>query len=219
MLKEEAIWIGNVLASKFAIQNFPLLNIGSSTAEFREETQAHIHDLVFKPLQTKDLKVIHTDIKEAKGVDAVGDLNNPLFRISLKKMGIKSVLCSNLLEHLENPKEICCSILDLLSSGDLILVTVPYYYPFHKDPIDTMLRPGIRELHSFFPGTEVLEAKIVEEQMCFKRILFQNRKYLIVMSMRVLLPFYKFSEWKKIIYDVFHWNKNFTATCLLLKKV
>jgi len=218
MLIEEAKWIQNVLRNNFSIENYPLLNIGSSTAVFREKTQAHIHESVFKPLKEKSLRVIHTDIKEDAGVDAVGDLNDPLFRDSLKKMGIKSVLCSNLLEHLEHPKEICDAIMDLLQPNDLIIVTVPHYFPFHKDPIDTMLRPSIAELHNFFPGTKIVEAQIVDANDCYKNALLSNPKYFLIMALRLFLPFYKYKEWRLIVKDFFNINRKYSACCLLLCK-
>jgi len=194
MLKEEAIWISKIFETQFTNENYPLLNIGSSTAEFREKTQPHINDLVFKPLLEKSIEVIHTDIKKAKGVDAVGDLNDVSFRNTLKKIGVKSVLCSNLLEHLEKPQEICNAMLELLNPGGLIVVTVPHYFPFHKDPIDTMLRPGILELHAFFPQTEIMSSEIVESNNCYKDSLLTNSRYLMIMTIRLLLPFYKFKK-------------------------
>jgi len=218
MLKEEAIWISKIFETQFTNENYPLLNIGSSTEEFREKTQAHIHEIVFKPLLEKSLKVIHTDIKQDNGVDEVGDLNDASFRESLKIIGIKSVLCSNLLEHLERPQEICHAILDLLNHNDLIIVTVPHYFPFHKDPIDTMLRPDLKALHSLFPGTGIVEAKIVEEKDCYKNALLNNHKYLVIIILRVLFPFYKFKEWKYIIRDLINMNRTYSACCLLLRK-
>ena len=96
MLKEESIWIKNALNDNFSVDDFPLLNVGSSTEEFRKITQPEIHENVFSPLIESNRKVFHADIKDANGVDLVGDLNEESFRNKLKSLGIKSVLCSNL---------------------------------------------------------------------------------------------------------------------------
>src|SRR5687767_1031367 len=99
MLLEESIWIKNTLSRYFKPENYPLLNIGSSTGYFRQKVQPHIHEQVFAPIESRGNRIIHLDIKQEKGVDLVGDLNEPVFRKQLRELGIKSVICSNLLEH------------------------------------------------------------------------------------------------------------------------
>lgn len=219
MLIEESIWIKSILEKYFSEENFPLLNIGSSTAHFRENVQPHILHNIFKPLSEQKRKVIHLDMKMDAGVDVIGDLSDDSFRETLKEKGIKSILCSNLLEHLEDPKPICNSIVKLLKSKDLIIITVPYYFPYHKDPIDTMLRPSIEELALMFPGTRIIESAIVEEDNSFKKVLLGNKKYLMRLILRWAVPFYKFKEWRLSIIDLFQWKRKFSATCVLLEKI
>lgn len=218
MLIEESVWIRDAIAKHFNLENFPILNIGSSTGYFRKVVQPQIHNNIFLPLLREKKEVIHLDMKMDEGVDIIGDLSEKKFRDSLKMKGIKSILCSNLLEHLENPKAICNSILDLLDVGGLIIVTVPHNYPFHKDPIDTMFRPSVKELHAFFPATEILESEIVASQNSYKEDLIKSKKYLMMMMIRWLLPFYKFKEWKYMILDLFKANNKYSATCIVLKK-
>lgn len=219
MLVEESVWIKKSIENHFGAGDFPLLNIGSSTKEFREKAQPHIYQNIFAPLNVKKNPVIHADMKNDEGVDVVGDLNDEKFRESLKQKKIKSVVCSNLLEHLSAPQLICNSILDLLPSGGWIIVTVPYSFPYHKDPIDTMLRPSISELHAFFPNTLLVESEIVVSTNSYKDDLVNNKKYLFLMMRRWVLPFYKFKEWKYMVSDLFRANRKYSATCLLLKKI
>lgn len=219
MLINESKWIKNSLDAYFTQGDFPLLNIGSSTKEFREVVQPHIDQNVFAPLRQKDLKVMHADIKMDSGVDLEGDINEPEFQNKLKALGVKSILCSNVLEHLQNPERICKSMLDLVQEGNLLLITVPYSFPYHKDPIDTLFRPNVATLHAMYPGTEIICSAIVEESETFKSTLFSNKKYLIIMLIRWFLPFYKFSDWKLMIRDLFNWNKKYSSTCVLLKKL
>ncbi|MCG8576555.1 MAG: hypothetical protein MI810_16875 [Flavobacteriales bacterium] len=218
MLVEESKWIQKALETEFKEGDFPLLNVGSSRLVFRTETQPHIHNNIFAPLEKKGLKVLHTDIKDDEGVDLVGDLNQKEFREKLSDLGVKSVLCSNLLEHLPQPQLICDSILEVLSTGDKIIVTVPYNFPFHNDPIDTMLRPNIQELSAMFPNTKVLDSAIVEQDRCFWDDLKANKRFMLIMFVRWSIPFYKFSEWKYMIKDLFRLKRKYSATAILLEK-
>ena len=218
MLKEETIWIRNILINEFSINDFPLLNLGSSTEKFRRTTQPYIHKNIFSPLIKTKKKVFHSDIKNEKGVDLVGDLNNKSFRDQVKLLSIKSILCSNMLEHLSEPHIICKSILEVLPIGGKLIVTLPLQFPFHKDPIDTMLRPTIEELHNMFPGTKCIDSEIVLSSERYIDDLRANKKYYFIMLMRWITPFYKYSEWKFIIKDFFNRKENYSATCLLLQK-
>ena len=217
MLLEESQWIKTVLEKYFGEGQFPMLNVGSSTAEFRQKTQPHMHELIFSPLEQKHLKVYHTDIKAQEGVDLVGDLNDEKFQERLKALNVRSVLCSNLLEHLEDPQRICDSILRILKKDDLIIVTVPHYFPYHKDPIDTMLRPDVQALAKFFPGTTIMEGMIVSSNKNLLSVYRQNLRYFMIMLLRFCLPFYKTKEWRLMIRDLFSLRKRFSATCLLLR--
>ena len=92
MLSEESIWIRNIIKENFSDDDFPLLNIGSSTEEFRKKTQPDIYSNVFAPLIKAKKKVFHTDIKDEIGVDLVGDLNEELFRNHLKSLSKPTLL-------------------------------------------------------------------------------------------------------------------------------
>lgn len=219
MLSEESIWIRNIIKDKFSDEDFPLLNLGSSTQEFRKITQPDIYNNVFAPLIKAKKKVFHADMKDEIGVDLVGDLNEELFRIRLKALSIQSVLCSNLLEHLEEPQIICNAILDILPKGGKLIVTLPFQFPYHKDPIDTMLRPSIEELKLMFPGTKCIDSEVVNSTNTYLDSLKGNKRYYFIMLARWLMPFYKYSEWKFIIKDYFNRNKKYSATCILLQKL
>lgn len=218
MLLKESIWIKGTIEAHLTKENFPLLNVGSSTEHFRKVAQPYIYSNIFKPLESKNWKVIHTDMKAETGVDMVGDINNRDFRQELRRQSVKCVLCSNLLEHLADPKVICKSIVDLLDPGGLMIVTVPNSYPYHKDPIDTLFRPSVGELVNLFENCDVVTGSIVEEEGTFREILFNNKKYLLIMIARWFMPFYKFKEWRLMIKDLLQWNEKFKVSCVLLRK-
>jgi|TARA_B110001452_G_scaffold259327_1_gene255553 SAM-dependent methyltransferase len=218
MLVEEAIWIKNQIENHFNRDDFPLLNIGSSTKKFREEDQSHIFNHIFSPLEEKKLKVIHSDIKQLEGVDIVGNINDKSFRESLKKKNIKSIICSNLLEHVENPILIIKSILDILPDNGKLIVTTPFYFPYHKDPIDTLFRPNIEELELLFSGLQTITSSSLISKKNLFQVLKSNPKYFLRMILRWFIPFYKFHDWKLHFKDLFKLRKNFSANCIVFKK-
>ncbi|MBO0739659.1 MAG: hypothetical protein J2P48_24485, partial [Alphaproteobacteria bacterium] len=61
-----------------------------------------------------------------------------------------ALLCSNLLEHVPEPGQRAWYCLDLLPAGGLVFVTVLHSNSYHRDPIDTMYRPGPAELAELF---------------------------------------------------------------------
>lgn len=219
MLIEEAIWIKNQIENYLNSDDFPLLNLGSSTKKFREIDQSHIHDEIFHPLIKKDLKVIHTDIKQLDGVDIVGNINDAKFRQEIKLHNIKSILCSNLLEHIENPVEMVESIVEILPLNGKLIISTPFYFPFHKDPIDTLFRPTIEDLDILFKDLENISSMTVKSNDNLFEVFKTNPRYFLIMVLRWITPFYKFHEWKLYINDLVKLRRNFTANCIVFKKI
>lgn len=163
MRTEEARWIGAQLAALPLDQRSPLINIGSSTREFREIKQPHIDRLIFAPMRAAGLEIIHSDLKSGEGIDIAGDLHDPEVQARMRAIVPRVVLCSNVLEHVEEPSVLASIIKSLLPIGGHAIVTVPCSYPYHPDPIDTGFRPSPRELMGLFPGCNLVTAEIVED--------------------------------------------------------
>ena len=163
MRRTEAEWIATQLAQLKPSDISPILNIGSSTAEFREQKQPHIDSLIFKPLISRQVRVIHTDLKEAPGVDIAGDLLDPAVRSRLRAERPKAVLSSNLLEHVLQPERFASAISDLVPHSGYLILTAPCSYPYHADPIDTGFRPSPAALAALFDGCELVHGSIVED--------------------------------------------------------
>jgi hypothetical protein len=134
----------------------PLLNLGSSTRHFREVVKPHIEEELFRPLREAGVKVVHSDLKNAEGVEVAGDFLDPAVRRRLQAMGFKGVLLSNLLEHVTDREAVAAACEEIVGSGGLILATVPSSYPYHADPIDTYFRPSPAELATLFGRSEPL---------------------------------------------------------------
>jgi SAM-dependent methyltransferase len=225
MLIEEAKWIGKELL-EISEPGFKVLNIGSSSEEYRTKVQPHIEKFIFRPLKENNIKVIHTDIVNEQGVDIVGDLTSPEFIIQLEKNKYDLIICSNLLEHLKEKQLIVDAILEILPKASKAIITVPYNYPYHLDPIDTMYRPNTNELHQLFKNTELLKEEILIGKSVNKNTIsinyWQKLKItpliLFKLLVRVLFPFYKTKVWLYTFLSLKNMFSPFSVSCILIKK-
>lgn len=108
------------------------------------------------------MKVVHSDLKEDKGVDLAGDILDPKVRRRLQESGFKCVLLSNLLEHVRDRGAVAAACEEIVGPGGFILATVPSSCPYHADPIDTYYRPSPAELAGAFKKSEPLLLEEVE---------------------------------------------------------
>ncbi len=221
MFVEESVWISNSL-QKLEVKNItPLLNIGSSTAHFREVEQAFINDNIFKRIIAKGVKVVHTDLQEDQGVDLVGDLVDTKFINTLKELKFNSIICSNLFEHLEEATRIkICKVLnEILEKNGYLVLTVPHTYPYHEDPIDTWYRPNLKELAYCFPTFEIIEQSIVESNLSYFDELKIRPKNLVISILKIFMPFYKYKQWLNDVKYFPNWFRKYKVSCIILKKV
>tara|TARA_B110001452_G_scaffold265366_1_gene269879 strand:- start:1328 stop:2020 length:693 start_codon:yes stop_codon:yes gene_type:complete len=225
MLLEESKWIGKEL---FNVTNpkTKVLNIGSSSLKTRTVSQPYMEKNIFLPLKRNKIKVIHTDIIDDEGVDISGDLTDKDFIKILKEEKYDVILCSNLLEHLEDKDPIVRAIQEILPNNGIAIITVPYNYPYHLDPIDTMFRPNIKELEKLFNGLYFLRGEIVTGKSYRDELFFNNywsqlkeEPFLTFkLFLRVLFPFYKYNVWKNNAKSLLNAFKSFSATCIVLTK-
>lgn len=218
MLIEEAKWIGKRVLQAEAASGFPLLNIGSSTGQFRTQGQPWIDAFIFRPLREAHKHVVHSDIRQADGVDLVGDITSAEFAQSLKQMDIKSVMCSNLLEHVTNREAIARAIMSVVPVGGLVFASCPRDYPYHADPIDNGFRPSPGELARLFPGTQVLEGEIVQSGT-YGSYLMLDRLQAAKMVVRLFAPFYRPMAWVTLVNHWLWLFRRFSATCVVLRKI
>ena len=163
MLKDEARWLGARLRLLDDQRLFPLLNVGSSTQKFREIDQPWIDELIFRPLRDRGGRIVHMDLKPAVGVDIVGDFNAPATWKDLVELAPRSIVCSNVLEHVAESQRarLGAQMVELVQPGGYLIVSVPRAFPYHPDPIDTMYRPSPEALLTLFPGTRALHDEVV----------------------------------------------------------
>src|SRR6266436_1168511 len=111
-------------------------------SDIGEVVQPWIEEQLFRPLRTRGVEVVHVDRRELRGVDVRADLTNHDDVVRLGALHPGALLCCNLLEHVTEPDRLAYHCLELLMPGGLVFVTVPFSYPYHRDPIDTMYRPS-----------------------------------------------------------------------------
>jgi hypothetical protein len=162
MFQAEAIRLREILLAQDGVS--PLLNLGSSTRQFREEAKPHVERELFAPLRAAGVEIVHCDLKAADGVDFAGDILDPAVVGALKARGFRSVLLSNLLEHVRDREKVAVACEEIAGPGGLILATVPSSYPYHADPIDTYYRPSPAELAEAFGRSEPVAAEEVAGQ-------------------------------------------------------
>jgi hypothetical protein len=189
-----AEWIGALDLPSGAV----CLNIGSSTGHFREVEQPHIAECLIRPLEQRGVRFIHCDMKHSAGVDEVGDILDPKVRARLKRHGALLLICSNLFEHLQDPNAFARACGDLVADGGYGVFTVPSSYPYHPDPIDTMLRPSPSELAAMLPGWAVVKSCELRTGTYWDD-LRKAPKPLVRLArhaLRVAMPFYRRRTWR-----------------------
>lgn len=150
MFREESIWIKKALQKLKPLSNHKdVANIGSSTAYFRKTIQPHIHENIITTLENAGWNVLNVDMKKEDGVDLVADVTKPDFAEPFKDR-FALTICTNLLEHVEDIKLVAKNLAAITLSGGYILITVPYKYKLHYDPIDNGFRPTPQQIIDLF---------------------------------------------------------------------
>lgn len=192
MLIQEAQWFARQIDEIGAPSLFPMLNVGSSTWDFRHRQQPWIDKYIFAPARHKKLTVYHADIKVGKGIDIVGDLTDNAFLERLIALQCRSVLCSNLLEHVTNREEIAIALVKSVPVGGYLLVSCPYRFPYHPDPIDTLFRPDVEELAGVFAGSRLVLGEILKcgswVRFCFQEFIRDPLNVALKVGLQVLRP-------------------------------
>jgi SAM-dependent methyltransferase len=217
VLANEAKWLSAYFARKDNDALGTVLNIGSSTADFRQRIQPFVEAQIFGPLTKRGVPIVHTDIKAADGVDIVADIMNDDDLERLRSLKAKTILCSNMLEHVPSPLRMAERLSTLVPPGGVLLITVPNSYPYHPDPIDTLLRPDINQLSGFFRELKLLDGGIVEGPTVVQEFT-KNPMLLPRRVVRSFIPFPRFGIWLSTL-DRWRWLfRHYKATCIALSK-
>ena len=154
MLLEESLWINKCLEKIPLLSGQLCLNLASSTRKYRTIDQPYIDQNIFRPLISRGIKVVHVDRKADEGVDLCLDITSIETSVSPSVPQGDLVLCTSFLEHVENREFANSQIKSLTKPGGYILISVPRFFGYHRDPIDTMYRPSDKDLQKYYPPSE-----------------------------------------------------------------
>src|SRR6185369_16124807 len=105
MFDAESRWVGDRLAAYPAVQISPLINVGSSTREFRERAQPWSARDIFIPLGARGVEIVHLDTRAGAGIDIRADLLDDADFTRVAARRYRALLCCNILEHVIDPGE------------------------------------------------------------------------------------------------------------------
>ncbi|MGC2524771.1 MAG: hypothetical protein WA417_19385 [Stellaceae bacterium] len=218
MFEAEARWLHAALDQFAPEQLSPLLNLGSSTADFRERVQPWTERILFQPLRARGVDIVHVDRRAGPGIDIRADLADPADLPRLRAPRPRAVLCCNLLEHVSEPERIARHCVDVLPRSGLAFVTVPYSYPYHRDPIDTMFRPRPAVLAALFPNTRLVDAAIVGAGMSYRDDVRRRPWILLRHAARFPVPFVSWEKWKRSMAKLYWLAAEYRITCAVFEK-
>lgn len=205
MFREESLWVKDcIMQLPAAVGNKLVGNLGSSTGYFRKTIQPHIQQNIFDTLDDLGWHTMHIDIKKDEGIDIAADLTDINFTTELTHR-FALTICTNMLEHVESIPLVINNLFAVTSPGGYLLITVPYKYPIHHDPIDNGLRPTPQEIMNLFPSGTV-------EKVAGHIIIINDKEYYKIKKSR--LPLWGYRERIK-----YYLGKRFKVSGILLKKV
>jgi hypothetical protein len=217
MFEAEAEWLERHLRDQPPDKLSPLLNVGSSTSHFREVEQPWTEAKLFAPLRARGIHVLHLDSREGPGIDIRADILDPNDLGRVKAVGAKSILCCNILEHVEDPGKVARICCELVGPGGFVYVTVPYSYPHHRDPIDTMFRPTPERLAELFRPAHMLSGEIVDAAQSYWMQVGKRPWILLRHISRFPFPFIHFAGWKRSMAKLYWLAHNYQITAAVFK--
>ncbi len=218
MFDIEARWIGATLAGYGAPTISPLLNIGSSTREFREIAQSWTTRHIFAPLAARGVEVVHLDARVGAGIDINADLLDEADFARVRSRRYRAVLCCNVLEHVRDPAEFARRCAALVEPGGVIIVTVPRSYPHHADPIDTLYRPTPAEAAALFPDTSVVAAEIIDVGQSYLDEVRRRPWILARHLLRLPVPFIDVAKWRNSMRKPYWLLHNYRVSAAVLHR-
>ena len=212
MFEAEANWLEKLLRERDSEELSPLLNIGSSTRAFREVEQPWTEQRLFAPLKARGVRLIHLDAREGEGIDIKADILDEADLPRIRAFGPKSILCCNILEHVRDPKALARRCIEIVGPDGFIFVTVPFSYPHHRDPIDTMFRPSPEALASLFWPAHMIRGEIIDVGESYRGQVRRRPWILLRPILRFPFPFIDFEGWKRSMRKLYWLFDNYRIT-------
>lgn len=215
----DAKWLADSLRACANEEISPILNIGSSTKHFREVEQPHVYEYVFKPLEERGIKIIHTDLKSAPGVDIAADIFDDNSMKILLEYKPRSIICTHMFEHIEDRENLAMRLMSLLPESGIFFITVPYSYHHHADPIDTMYRPSPDELANLFPGQEIIRKDVLIGGDYWEKVRQRPVTLFCRHFFRFFIPFLGLKKWKRSMRKLYWLFNPYKVSAVMGKKL
>ncbi|MBI5327785.1 MAG: class I SAM-dependent methyltransferase [Deltaproteobacteria bacterium] len=119
---------------------------------------------------------VSVDINPAPGVHVITDAHY----LPFKSGSFQQIICSEVLEHLSNPKQAVKEMARVLGDNGRLVLTMPFIYPIHEAPCDYQRFTiyGLKKLFNNYGfKIEQIKALYTEEQtlaILLQRIAFQR---------------------------------------------
>jgi hypothetical protein len=153
------------------------------------------------------VRLIHLDSREGNGIDIKADILSAADLPRIMARQPKAILCCNILEHVRDPRAVAERCMEIVGPGGFIFVTVPFSYPHHRDPIDTMFRPSPEALASLFQPAIMRGSEIIDVGESYRRQVRRRPWILFRHIFRFPFPFIGFRGWQRSmrkLYWLFH---------------
>ena len=119
------------------------------------------------------------DFEMNRGVDVIGDAHN----LPFENESFDMILCSEVLEHLIDPKKAISEMNRVLKFGGKLVLTTRFIFPIHDAPHDywRFTRYGLLELFKDWKIEKIIEEYDTIDTLAviFQRIGFQSRARLL----------------------------------------
>jgi len=215
---EEADWIARSLETFTTAELDPVLEIGSSTRLYRTVQRPHIEALVHRPLRERGVRIVCADIKPDDGVDISGDIYDPATLEALRAVGARTVMCSNILQHVSDPRDFARRCGEVLKPGGLMLISMPQSYPYHLDPIDNGFRADPKTLAGLFPGFEVCSAESIASSTFGQELARKGPVSAAKTLLKALLPLHGMQRWKARAHRLLWLWRPYRISAVILRK-
>lgn len=197
-----------------------VLNLGSGSQRFREISKPYIHAEIFRPLISAGASVVHSDQRSGPGVDVSGDIFDPRVQAELRALRPDLVLACNIMEHLEGRlREGFPGVLDsILPSRGVLVITVPYSYPYHADPIDTLYRPNPAQIAALLPAYEVVQSTVIRSGSYGDEFVAGGPLRMTRKVLRMLFPFVRPKRWFSHAHRMMWLFRPYLISAVMLRK-
>jgi hypothetical protein len=107
--------------------------------------------------------------------------------------------------------------MEIVGPGGLIFVTVPYSYPHHRDPIDTMFRPNPEELAALFRPSELIAGEVIDTGESWWNDIRRRPWILLRPLLRLPFPFIHYAGWQRSMRRLYWLTHHYRVTAALFR--